>query len=293
LSERHYTSSEAIAYAPPPYDAFICGSDQIWNPFICKSNGQAWNEPAYFLTFAPEAKRISYAPSISVPAIPAKLRAEMTALLHEIPYLSTRERQGATLIRELTGREAQVVLDPTLLLSREQWNKVAVAPDVREPYMLAYFLGERGSGDEYRQFAHRLSETTGYRIVLLSREMDASERADTLCCYDAGPAEFLGLVRHASCICTDSFHGTIFAINYGKPFYVFERPGSSGARSMASRIYSVLDMFGLTARLLQPQSPLPSDPYAMDYPRVETILRDEREKSMRYLRNALLSATRE
>jgi len=289
LSERHYTSSESLNRNPPLYDAYICGSDQVWNPFICKSPDNAKNEPAYFLTFAPERKRISYAPSISIPKIPENLRAEMTELLNGIPSLSCREKQGADLIKNLTGREAEVVMDPTLLLTCEDWEGIASESEIKEPYILGYFLGE---GLDYRIFAKELANKYGYRLVIISRELQDSNDPNTISCSDAGPADFLGLVKNARCVCTDSFHGTIFSINFGRPFYAFERPGSHGSQSMATRIYSILEILGLTSRLMRPDSPLPESPFEIDYATPHLRLQEARTSSLHYLGEALQQATR-
>ena len=288
LSQRHYATYESLKLNPPLCDAYICGSDQVWNPFICKSPENARNEPTYFLAFAPEAKRVSYAPSISIPLIPEQLREEMKHLLLGIPHLSCREKQGAELIRELTGRIAEVVLDPTLLLDCESWSRLAVMPEIRAPYVLGYFLGE---GREYRSFARELAKNQGYRLVLITRDIQDSDDPNTINCSDAGPAEFLGLVKNASFVCTDSFHGTIFSINFSKPFYAFERPGSLGSQSMASRIYSILDLVGLTSRLMRTGAISPVEPLEIDYTEPFRRLQEARTRSLNYLGYALHQTT--
>lgn len=288
MSEQHYTTSEMLKQSPPWYDAYVCGSDQIWNPFMCKGRDQARNEPAYFLDFAPEVKRISYAPSIAIPSIPENLKAEMTNLISAIPYLSSREKQGTDIIKELTGKDAHVVLDPTLLLDYEQWNEIAVEPEIREPYILCYFLGE---GQIYRDFAVKLRGLTGYRLVVISRDHRDMESQNTINYSDAGPSEFLGLIKNANIICTDSFHGTIFSINFKRPFFVFERPGSHSTASMATRIYSILDLFGLTSRLLKSDVPISKDALNMDFAEATVLLKKERAKSLHYLEDALKQAT--
>jgi hypothetical protein len=289
LSEHHYNSSESLKKSSPQYDAYICGSDQIWNPFICKEPDQARNDPAYFLTFASEIKRISYAPSIALPSIPEKFREEMTEMLQGIPYLSSREKQGAELIKELTGRDAKVVVDPTLLLNSDQWNQIATEPQIKSPYILCYFLGD---GQEYRNFAEQLNKKTGYRLIVISQKLHDLETLDPINCSDAGPAEFLGLVKNASCVCTDSYHGTIFSINFKRPFYVFERPGSFGTQSSATRIYSILDLLGLTSRLMKSDMPIPETPLQIDYSEAEILLQKERAQSLHYLEDALKEVTR-
>jgi hypothetical protein len=287
LGERHYDSSETLDSDPPRYDAYVCGSDQIWNPYICKNPDQARNEPAYFLTFAPEAKRISYAPSIAIPSIPEQFRAEMAQMLCGIPYLSSREKQGAVLIKELAGREAEVVLDPTLLLNCDQWSSIAAGPEIQGPYILCYFLGD---GQEGRHFAERLSKETGHRLVVISQQSRDLEGPNTINCSDSGPAEFLGLIKSASCVCTDSYHGTILSINFKRPFYVFERSGSSGTQSMVSRIYSILDLLELTPRMMKTAMPPPGVPLPMDYTKTDSLLRKHREASLHYLESALRQA---
>ena len=206
LSEQHYNSSESLLKSPPEDHAYICGSDQIWNPFICKEPAQAKNDPAYFLSFTTESKRISYAPSIALPSIPENFREEMTEMLQGIPYLSSREKHGVEIIKELTGRDAEVVVDPTLLLNSGQWNQIAAEPAIKGPYILCYFLGD---GLEYRNFAEQLHKKTGLRLIVISQRLHDLESLDTINCSNAGPAEFLGLVKNASCVCTDSYHGTI------------------------------------------------------------------------------------
>jgi hypothetical protein len=288
LSEQHYVSSGALSKSPPQYDAYVCGSDQIWNPFICKDPSEARNEPAYFLTFARETKRISYAPSIAIPSIPETLREEMAKMLHAIPHLSSREKQGAELIHALTGRNVEVVLDPTLLLNSDQWNKIAVDQSIEEPYILCYFLGD---GMEYRNVAIELSKKLQHRLVVISRvNRDMSDHG-AIDCSDAGPAEFIGLLKNASLVCTDSYHGTLFSINYEKPFYVFERPGSSGTESMVTRIVSILDLLELKSRLLRTGMPVPKMPMQIDYSKSRLLLDKNRRKSLRYLEDALLGVT--
>ena len=108
LGQPHYTGAESLIKAPPAYDAYMCGSDQVWNPFMCRRQGEEGPDPVYFLTFAPKHKRVAYAPSIAVPAIPEEHRNVMAAMIGSIPHLSCREKQGAELITQLTGRHVTV-----------------------------------------------------------------------------------------------------------------------------------------------------------------------------------------
>jgi hypothetical protein len=288
LSEHHYPNREALMEDPPVFDAYVCGSDQVWNPYICRKPDSPLLDPAYFLRYAPESKRVSYAPSIAIPGIPESLQEEMKQFLNEIPYLSCRERQGAGLIKALTGRAAEVVLDPTLLLSQEEWSRVAVPPEMAEPYVLGYFLG---NGRDCRGFALDLARKLDCRLVAITHVSDAPVHGSAVCRDDAGPTEYLGLVKNALCVCTDSYHGILFSVNFGKPFYAFERAGLGKPMSMATRVYSILDILGLLPRLVKASSVPDGSPTEIDYGPVHQRLQAERERSASYLRNALEGAT--
>ena len=131
---KRYSGFDAIMQDPPMYDIYITGSDQTWNPSIC------FDWEAYFLTFAPlTAKKIAYAPSIAVKEIPAELAGHMKQWLTDYSAISCREKSGVEKVMELTGRNATLVADPTLLLSREQWTKFAsMPPDDSKPYALTF-----------------------------------------------------------------------------------------------------------------------------------------------------------
>lgn len=213
------------------YDAYICGSDQIWNPTY-KSTGSA-----YFLQFAPEYKRIAFAPSFGLSRIPDALHTLYKKWLNGIPYLSVREEQGAKIIKELTGRDALVVPDPTLCLNREQWEEAEKKPEFADgqPYVLTYFLGNETN--KYRRFIEAYAKQAGAKIINLF-DMREPEY------YVTDPAEFIWLIHHAKAMFTDSFHGTVFSIIFHTPFLVFDRIESGGTK-MSSRIETLLKMTNL------------------------------------------------
>lgn len=118
------------------YDAFVCGSDQIWNPFYATTSKLA------FLSFA-SSKSIAFAPSFGVSSIPDSKKIELSSWIKKIDYLSVREEDGQKIIRELTGRNAEILLDPTMLLPQNQWNALSKKPhkELPEHYVVCYFLG--------------------------------------------------------------------------------------------------------------------------------------------------------
>lgn len=147
---RVYTTGEEIARDCGQYEAFLCGSDQIWTPSI------RYLDFTYFLDFVPERiGKIAYAPSIGCNYIPEAVRPKMKELIDRIDFLSIREEHGAALIEELCGIRPEVVLDPTLLKTKEEWEKFSVQPEFSEPYILCYFLGNR---KPVREFALRLKK---------------------------------------------------------------------------------------------------------------------------------------
>src|SRR5699024_5866974 len=120
------------------YEYFITGSDQVWNPYFTNAS------PLYFLTFAPKNKRIAYSPSFGISEIPKENVANYSQWLKEMKAISVREKAGADIIKNLTNRDSPVLADPTLLLTKEEWLKIA-KPAVDKPQkdiLLTYFLGE-------------------------------------------------------------------------------------------------------------------------------------------------------
>ena len=233
-----YSDPESLRKLNDIYDVFICGSDQIWSPNF-------FNEIFYLSYVDDNKKRIAYAPSFGVSSIEGKKKNKIKKLLDKFNYISVREKQGADIVKDLTGKDAEVVLDPTLLLSEEQWSKVAVNPNIEEPYILCYFLSDN---DFYYNTVEKLVEETGYKVVSIPVTSE-SYNTDYDKYPDAGPQEFLGLIKNAELVCTDSFHGTVFSINFKKDFYVFKRFSDESSSSQNSRIYNILNLLNANDRL--------------------------------------------
>lgn len=286
LSEKFYRSFEELEKDPPEYDIYICGSDQIWNPFIFE---EKTFDPAFFADFARSGRRVAYAPSFGVSFIPEDKRELLKNYVNKFDCLSVREKQGENIIREIAGREARTVLDPTLLPNGGDWGAVAAEPVFEEPYILCYFITD---ARKYGNFVRALSEKYKLPVVSLcgSRRVVPETRYTVL---DAGPKEFLALFENASVVCTDSFHGTVFSINFKKEFLCFES-SQRAEKSVNSRLYNILERLGLISQLYSSSTDM--DEFAgrigekagpVDYARVESILSDEREQSLQYLKESL------
>lgn len=188
--------------------------------------------------------------------------------------LSVREKSGAKIIKELVGRDVPVLVDPTLLISKEHWLSIARKAPNRpdDNYILTYFLGK--VSDETNKQIKDLSKKYKMKIIRLA---DLNDRE----AYVAGPSEFIDYINSASILLTDSFHGVAFSILFEKPFIVYERSGSS----MYSRIETLLEIFNLRSREVR-HIKNADDIFNIDYSHVAPILEAERNKALNYLREA-------
>jgi len=253
------------------YDYFVTGSDQVWNP------SNIYRAPIYFLTFTEKAKRIAYAPSFGVSKIPDEHKENYKKWISGINKLSVREDDGARIIKDLTGRDVPVLVDPTLLLTKEKWMTISkeASNKPKEKYLLTYFLG--GVPEIYKRQIKKIAKENNLEIVKLG---DITEK-DT---YITGPSEFIDYINSCSIFCTDSFHGVVFSILMEKPFIVYERMGTSS--SMFSRIETLLNKFNLNSRKAE-NIRTDEEAFNIDYSHVPPLLEAERNKAINYLRDAL------
>lgn len=272
-----YRSLDEIYDHPPIYDIYISGSDQVWNP--CMS---IVNEP-YFLTFAPkESRRIAYASSFAVDSLDKRTEEQYAEWLTRYSCISVREQSGVSIIKKMgRGLEARQVLDPAFLLKPGEWETVSVAPHVSDPYIFVYTLHPRA---EINESIRRLARKNGLEIRMVISDTSASVPSDFIALTDIGPREWLGYVRNASLVITDSFHCTVFSILFGRSFKTI-----CTNVKVASRLSSLLELFGLTDNLIDVNN-MDEERLRIseiDYQMVDSVLEREREASYEYLRNAL------
>lgn len=257
------------------YDYFIVGSDQVWNPnFWSKKDNHA---NIRFLKFAPKEKRIAYAASIAIPEIPKDKEKIFKDGLNEMKAISVREKTGADLVKNLTGREVPVVVDPTILLSKEEWQKIEMVPEWYngEKYILTYFLGNPSP------IIENLAKKNNWKIYNL---MDKSN----LDLYASRVEEFVYLIEHAELVATDSFHACVFSILMNTPFLVVNRK-EKGMADMTSRIDTLLELFGYQDRYIVDGKCDLSDEEIlhMDFSNVKAIQEREIARSTAYIKKAL------
>lgn len=225
---RRYESLEELRADPPNSDAYICGSDQIWNPEL------SFN-PAYFLDFGvKETKRYSYAASLGVDEAPPDKLAELKAHLSRFDAVSVRESSGAAIVRS-TGIEAKIVVDPSLLLEKERWEAIASTYHGTGRYILTYCLEE---SEEFNTVLEAFSKHTGLPVFHIAGSAINRTKPVNYVVRDAGPSEFLGLLLNAEFIFTNSFHGTAFALKLGRPLVGIEHSTRN------ARMSTLLDSVG-------------------------------------------------
>ena len=281
LSQKSYSSPDALMDNPPHYDVYMTGSDQVWSPR--HTNGDA----AFMLHFAPNDKpMIAYAASIGASKIPTELQQRYSELLNRYQGISVREASGKEIIKELTGKEAQVVLDPTLLLNKDEWNKVAtVRHQVRKPYILCYFLNYSFNAFPYvDDLAADIQRHTGYEIVRVARPPHKFNLCGCSYRIGASPEEFLALARDAELVLTTSFHGTAFAVNYGRPVFTVVKDRVSGD----SRQMNLMKSLGLEDKVLTINDAFPDATNAhYDYNIEQQRLEVLRKESIQFLTKSL------
>ena len=252
------------------YDNFFVGSDQVWNPNFDRMS------LIDFLQFASKEKRNSFSASFGVSDILEEKKEYAKKYLKEMNQISVREERAKIIVEELTGRnDVNVLVDPTMLLDIEKWENVSQKPKQLkcEKYILNYFLGELS--EERKKEINRIAEENNCEIInILDKEGKF---------YQTGPSEFLYLEKNAFLICTDSFHSSVFAILYNRPFIVFDREDNEA--KMNSRINTLINKFDLKNRVFKGK--ITEDNLNHDYTEAYRILALEREKAELFLKKAL------
>ena len=256
------------------YDLLIVGSDQVWNPNFFD------NELIYFLSKSKKDKNISFSASFGIDSISDELVKKYKIGLDNFNYISVREEKGKEIIERITGRkDATVLVDPTMLLNKEEWDNVSRKPKQlkkldNKKYILNYFLGNLS--DKKRAEIERIANENDCKIINILNKKDPF--------YSCGPSEFLYLEKNAFLICTDSFHSSVFAFLYNKPFIIFDRDDNN--EKMNSRLDTLINKFGLKNRRYNGKN-ITKENLEHDYSEAYKILEEEREKSKLFLEKAL------
>lgn len=254
------------------YDYFVIGSDQIWN-YKFEDRFSDFS----FATFAPKEKRISFSASFGISSIKESNYKQYEGL-KDMKAISVREDVGKEIVEMITGRQdAEVLIDPTMMLSAEKWTRVMRKPEKLKSskYILKYFLGE-------------MSEEKNEEIERFAKEnnCDIIDVLDENAFYGTGPSEFIYLIKNSFMVLTDSFHSCVFSIIFNKPFLIFEREEKEEMlKDMNSRIVTLLEKFELKNK--EYNGKIYDEQIKVDYSKAYCVLEKERKKAKSYLKKVL------
>ncbi|MCI8725440.1 MAG: polysaccharide pyruvyl transferase family protein [Hungatella sp.] len=266
--------------ASPDCKALIAGSDQIWNSYAI------YVDPFYYLRFAPREKRVAYAPSLGKNDIPDYNKVTIEKYISEFHRISVREKSSKKLLEKSVSKKIFVALDPTFLLTCNEWRKIEKDIMATTEYILLYFL-DRPDEKSMSQIKSLL-EKIKFPIFALPYRMPCWNVMGNVKYVNAGPAEFLSLIDNAKLVITDSFHGTVFSIIFNKIFYTFDRQYGNN-QSQVSRITDLLNLLGLSDRFIGQGCLLKNSEINIDYTEINRKLENLREESKRYLKEAINS----
>lgn len=276
IDQTLYPHDELVKVAASnKYDKFVVGSDQIW----CTTT--LYVDPMMYLRFAPKDKRIAYAPSLGRDYIPGYNKRTMRKYINDIPCVSVREEKGKELIKELTGRDVPVVLDPSLLLTLTDWDKLKVEVETPSRYILCYFLDE--PSEKVKDCITAFAKKNDLNIIVLGIVGDFSHSDIHVYFPATGPCEFLDYVSKATVVITDSYHGMLFSINYKRRFWAVARDYKQFDQS--SRHQTVLKRLDLENRYLTNQYNFTLDD--IDFDKVHKIIDADRAFSLNYLKESI------
>ncbi len=280
ITTKEYASTEELKNASLHYDAYVWGGDQIWNP-ICQDF-----ETAYYLEHLSQddpSIKISYSPSFGKSTFDEPMCEQIGGWAQKFDALSVREQEGAMLLQTYARRQAKVVCDP-VLLRRNEWKDFAVLPKTKKPYLLTYFLqNNHGS----REMLTYFQKQTGFEVINLN-EYISDYGKNYKKSISASPEEFVGLFLNASLIYTNSFHGTVFATMFEKPFYTaIARDQVNAKNNNDSRKIHYLKRLKLTHRLVGEAPPPKEALLQVDYQEANQILDSFCQESLDFLQNAL------
>lgn len=218
----------ALTGAAADFELLLCGSDQIWSPL--------WLNPAYFLDFTDRPK-VAYAPSLGVSALPGRVKQRRIAhLVKRFSAVSVREAEGAALLRQMAGIDADVLPDPVMLLPRERWQTLMDTDPPAAPYVLCYFIGEN---PQYWVTVRQAAERAKCGVLVIPRTEGARAAGYPLE-EDVPPQRWLTLLGHAAHVVTDSFHGATFCAILNTPCTIVRRDREDDPQSKNSRIDQLL-----------------------------------------------------
>jgi hypothetical protein len=269
-TKQNYKTNQDLKKNLPEADAYICGSDQIWNSYF--ENGK---DPAFYLDFVPDNKlKISYAPSFAIDEIAPDLREFVKKKISKLDAISIRESSGKQILNKLGIENTVQVLDPVFLLDKDEWDKLAT-PIKENNYILIY---DFENNPLIKQIALEIKDKYGLSIISLNKKTNYADKKY----FYKGPDMFLSLIKNADFVLANSFHALAFSIIYKKEFYIFNRKDK-----INTRMRDLLKLINLEKRLIDNFDAYQSSP-KIDFDKIEEKISKHIQKSKNYLINSLL-----
>ncbi|MFD0750802.1 polysaccharide pyruvyl transferase family protein [Mucilaginibacter calamicampi] len=272
INNRLYLSGKVSNEIPPDLDAYIFGSDQIWNPKI--TNGF---DKVFFGEFPAKqgSRKIAYAASMEAIQLTNEQKTFFTNAIKNFDYVGVRELVLQQLLQPLTSKPITTVIDPTLLLKSTQWEKIAVKPDLNQKYVLVYQVRV---SEATLKIACDIAKQIGGVVVELVAHVDKVNAINKY--QSASVEEFLGWIKYSDCVVTTSFHGTIFSMIFNKPFYTMNLHDGWDSRSA-----SLLRRFALSERLISVNTS--PNFQEIDYSEPNKKMDEVRQEAYNFLHDAL------
>ena len=257
------------------YECVICGSDQVWNPYITDC------DLSFFLDFCgKETKRIAYAPSFGISEFAEDFQNRIRGEIEKFGALSAREQEGQQLLQQLTGKQIPLVLDPTFLLEKEEWVALEKPHPLAVGEYILYFTVSRSP--ELFRFCKELARKDNKKVIIVGgnfvKQLRNKDKTVEYA-WDLAPGEWLYLMHHACCIVTNSFHGTAFSIHYQMDFYV------EFSSNTNSRLEQIVRTAGLESRVVRSGCAQWNE--HIDYSQVTQKLVPALELSKAYLKDSI------
>ena len=265
-----YYDNEHLKNNLPYADAYICGSDQIWNSIF--NNGK---DPTFYLNFVPATKlKISYAPSFATDFIEKSHEKFVLENVSRIDHVSVREKSGLKILESIGLQNAVQVLDPVFLLSADYWNNKFVK-QIDGNYIFIYDFDQNL---QIKIMAEELSIKYNLKIFTINENIKYADKSFE---FDA-PDIFLSLVKNAKYVLTNSFHAVAFSLIFNKKFYVFNR-----SEAINTRMRDLLESVDLLEILWNRNKENDIDKINFNYQKINNLLDDKIKFSKNFLKNAL------
>ncbi|MDK0881994.1 polysaccharide pyruvyl transferase family protein [Clostridium perfringens] len=282
MSKIKYNSYEELKKNELNYNYIICGSDQIWNI-------DAYDyDKSYFLGFANNGvKKIAYAPSFGgiKSELPINLKSEINNYLNDFHKISVREESGKKIIKDISNKIVETVLDPTFLLDFNEWNEVANKRIIKEDYIFFYSIDYNSDAIKIAKIISKKLDLPIVILYTINRTYKTILSGFKMAPKHS-PEDFLSLIKNANLILSSSFHGSVFSIIYRKPFYVV-RGTYDGKINNDDRLTTLLNKFKIYNREININNVNEIENIDINYENIEEFINNEIKKSKQFLINAI------